>query len=112
MEITAKQIDQTTVVSVAGSVDALTAGEVADFLSAEIGSGHTQIVGDLSRVEFMSSAGLRAILAALKDSRQQGGDLRLAAAQPGVEKVLKMSGFTSILKAYSSVDEAVASFGS
>ena len=112
MDISAKPIDQTTVVSIAGSIDALTADEVANFLSAQIGSGHKHIVGDLSRVEFMSSAGLRAILAALKDSRQQGGDLRLAAAQPGVEKVLKMSGFTSILKTYSSVDKALASFGS
>lgn len=112
MDITAEQIDQTTVVSIAGSIDALTAGEVTNFLSAQIGSGRTQLVGDLSRVEFMSSAGLRAILAALKDSRQHGGDLRLAAAQPGVDKVLKMSGFTSILKTYPSVDEAVTSFGS
>ena len=110
MDITAKQLDQTTVVSVIGSVDALTAGEVNSFLSAQIGSGHTQIVADLSQVDFMSSAGLRAILGMLKESRQQGGYLRLAAAQPGVDKILKMSGFTTILKAYSTVDEAVASF--
>ena len=107
-----KQIDQTTLVSIAGSVDALTAGEVASFLSAQINTGHRQIVADLSRVDFMSSAGLRAILATLKETRQQGGDLRLAAAQPGVEKVLKMSGFITILKFFPTVDEAVASFGS
>ncbi len=112
MEITAKQIDQTAVVSVVGSIDALTAGEVADFLSAQINQGHKQIVADLSQVDFMSSAGLRSILVTLKESRQQGGDLRLAAAQPGVDKILKMSGFTSILKTFSTVDEAVASFKS
>ena len=72
--------------------------------------GASQLVADLSQVEFMSSAGLRAILAALKEARQHGGDLRLAAAQPGVEKILKISGFTSILKAYPSVDEALSSF--
>ena len=112
MDISLKQIDQTTLVSVSGSVDALTAGEVASFLSAQINSGHTHIVADLSQVDFMSSAGLRAILSALKQTRQQGGDLRLAAAQPGVEKVLNMSGFTSILKFYAAVDEAVTSFKS
>ena len=112
MDISLKQIDQTTLVSVSGSVDALTAGEVASFLSAQIDSGHKHIVADLSQVDFMSSAGLRAILAALKQTRQQGGDLRLAAAQPGVEKVLNMSGFTSILKFYATVDEAVTSFKS
>ena len=110
MDISLKQIDHTTLVSVSGSMDALTAGEVARFLSAQIDGGHTQLVADLSQVDFMSSAGLRAILAALKQTRQQGGDLRLAAAQSGVAKVLKMSGFTSILKFYATVAEAVASF--
>jgi anti-anti-sigma regulatory factor len=42
--------------------------------------------------------------------RQLGGNLRLAAAQPGVEKILKLSGFMSILKFYSSVEEALTSF--
>jgi len=112
VEITVKQLNQTSVVSMMGSMDALTADEVTRFLSAQIGTGQKQIVADLSQVDFVSSAGLRAILAALKESRQQGGDLRIAAAQPGVEKILKMSGFTSILKDYPTVDEAVTSFGS
>lgn len=110
MNISVKQIGQTAVVSVAGSVDGLTAGDVAAFLGTQIGGGSTHLVADLSQVSFMSSAGLRAILATLKDVRQHGGDLRLAAPQIGVEKVLKMSGFTSILKTFSTVDEAVASF--
>jgi len=112
MEITAKLLGQTTVVSIAGSVDALTAGQVTRFLSSRVGEGQTHIVADLSQVDFISSAGLRAILIALKESRQQGGDLRLAAAQPRVENILKMAGVTSILQVYLTQDEAVASFGS
>lgn len=112
MDIQVKQIDQTAVVSIAGSIDSLTAGEVTSFLSEQIGAGYRQLVADLSQVDFMSSAGLRAILTILKQSRQEGGDLRLAGAQAGVEKTLKISGFTSILKTYPTVDEAVASFGS
>ncbi len=111
MNITAQQIGETTVVSIVGSIDALTAGEVSGFLNEQIGSGRRQIVGDLGQVEFISSAGLRAILAALKDSRQQGGDLRLAAPRAGIEKTLKMSGFTNIMKFYPTVEEAVTSFG-
>jgi anti-sigma B factor antagonist len=110
MEITQKKVNEITVLSIAGSVDALTAPEVTKTLSREISSGNHHLVLDLGQVEFMSSAGLRAILGALKESRQEGGDLRLAAAQPGVEKILKMSGFTNILKTYPTVDEATASF--
>jgi anti-sigma B factor antagonist len=107
-----KQQDQTTVVSIAGSVDALTAGELTDLLLENIDSQHVCLVVDLGEVDFMSSAGLRAIMTSLKESRKHGGDLRLAAAQPGVEKILKMSGFTTILKSYSTLDQAVSSFGS
>jgi anti-anti-sigma factor len=110
MDITLNQLDDTTVVSLAGSVDALTAQEVTNFLNSKIAGGQHHLVLDLGRVDFMSSAGLRAILAALKETRQEGGDLRLAAAQPGVEKILKMSGFTNILKTFLTVDEAVDSF--
>jgi anti-sigma B factor antagonist len=107
-----KQQDQTTVVSIVGSVDALTAGELTDLLLENIDSQHVHLVVDLGEVDFMSSAGLRAIMTSLKESRKHGGDLRLAAAQPGVEKILKMSGFTTILKSYSTLDQAVSSFGS
>ena len=111
VEIRAEQQAQALVISVAGSIDALTAGEVTRYFSEQIGSGNPQIVADLSQVDFMSSAGLRAFLGALKESRQQGGDLHIAAPQPGVEKILKMSGFTTILKVYPTVEEAAAGFG-
>lgn len=104
-----KQI-RSTVVSIDGSIDAMTADQVTSYLSKRIREDETRLVLDLGRVDFMSSAGLRAILATLKESRQHGGDLRLAAAQTGVEKVLKMSGFTHILKTFNTIDEAVQSY--
>ena len=112
LEIKAERQPQAVVISVAGSIDALTAGEMGRFFSEQLGSGEARIVADLSQVDFMSSAGLRAFLGALKESRQKGGDLHIAAPQPGVEKILKMSGFTSILKVYPSVQEAAAGFES
>lgn len=110
MDIHEKQVDQTLVVSVVGSVDALTATQVLSFLGARVDSGQIQLVLDLGQVDFMSSACLRTILDILKRTRHQGGDLRLAAAQAGVENTLEISGFTRILKTYSTVDAAVASF--
>jgi len=110
MEILLKNIEQVTVVTPVGSIDALTAEEVTAILAGQTSQGKKNLVLDFSKVEFMSSAGLRAILAALKDCRSMGGDLRIAATQPGVEKVLKLSGFTTILKTYLVVDQAVQSF--
>ena len=111
MEIKVTQEKQLAIVAITGSVDSLTSGEVTRSLSQQIEAGKKRVIVDLSQVDFLGSAGLRVILAGLKESRQQGGDLSLAGAQPGVEKILKMSGFTNILKAYATVKEAIADFG-
>ncbi len=110
MDISVQQSDQISIVSIAGSFDALTADQIAGCIDERISSGERHLVLDLSEVEFMSSAGLRVILGALKEIRQAGGDLYLAGAQGGVDRVLKMSGFSKILKAYDSVDNAIAHF--
>jgi anti-anti-sigma factor len=112
MEIHAERVEGAMVVAVSGSVDTLTAGEVSDSIANQIDNGYNRVVLDMSGVDFMSSAGLRAILSVLKQSRQLGGDLYIAAARPGVDKVLNISGFTSILKAFPSVDLALAEFTS
>jgi anti-sigma B factor antagonist len=112
MELSTTNIDSTTVVSIVGSVDAMTAAEVTNFLAQQIYSGTPRMVADLSQVDFISSAGLRAVMSATKDTRKQGGDFRLAAPRPGVAKVLRISGFISILKTFSTVAEAIGSFNS
>ena len=111
MEVIVEQRGAVVLVRISGSVDGLTADGLQTNLSAHIAGGATRLVGDLSGVDYTSSAGLRALLAALKATRQLGGDFRLAAVQPPVLRVLEMSGFTSILKLYPDVDAAVASFG-
>lgn len=99
-----------TVVSVSESVDALTAAELTKQISAQIEGGHVNLVVDLAGVEFMSSAGLRTLLGAVKESRSGGGDLRIVSTNPGVDKVLKMSGFHNIAKVFASQADALASF--
>jgi anti-sigma B factor antagonist len=110
MEIRVDEHEPVKIVVVSGSLDALTSADFSSFMSGQFERGQSQLVVDLSEVDYMSSAGLRAILAALKEARQLAGDLHLAAAQAGVEKVLKISGFMSILKYYPSVAEALTSF--
>ena len=97
---------------VSGSVDGLTAPALQEVFTAQLGDGRSRLVADLTGVDYTSSAGLRALLGAMKDARSQGGDLRLAGPQPDVRKVLTMSGFASILKIFDDVDQAVASFAS
>ena len=112
MKTEVQQKDNSTVVTVTGSVDALTAAELSKVLTKQIAEGHANLVVDLIGVEFMSSAGLRTLLGAVKEARSSGGDLRITSTNPGIDKVLKMSGFHNIAKVYPSQAEAVSSFGS
>jgi anti-sigma B factor antagonist len=98
------------VVHIAGSVDGLTAEDLQRVFSSEVETGHTKLVADFGAVDYTSSAGLRVLLATLKQTRSRAGDLRLAALRPEVHKVLELSGFTGILRVFLTVDDAVGSF--
>jgi len=110
MEIQDRQVDGVTVISLKGSIDAVTAPKVTEFIQDQIAKGNIKLVADLSGVDYTSSAGLRVLLGAVKETRAQSGDIRLAGIQPDVQKVLNLSGFTNILKVFDEVDAAVASF--
>jgi anti-anti-sigma factor len=110
LQISVAQQDHVTVVSVAGSLDALTADTLTSALGEQVQAGRTRVVAAFDGVDYMSSAGLRVLLATLKEARRQGGDLRLAAVQDPVMRVLTLSGFTGILKHYPTVPAAVDSF--
>jgi len=112
MKTEVKHENKSTIVEVSGTVDALTAPDLAKVLADQVAEGHVNLVVNLMAVEFMSSAGLRSLLGAVKESRSHGGDLRIASTNPGIDKVLKMSGFHTIAKVFASQDEAMSSFGS
>jgi anti-sigma B factor antagonist len=110
MEINLKQVSDVFILAPSGSIDALTAPQISDQISALTSTGKNKLVADFSGVGYTSSAGLRVLLGGVKEARAQGGDLRLAAVQPEVLKVLKLSGFTNIMKLFEDLDTAVASF--
>ena len=110
MHIEIQTAESAAVVVITGSVDGLTAETLLGTLQGYVEAGHIQLVADLYQVEYTSSAGLRALLATVKQARQRGGDLRLANINPAVLKVLELSGFTSIMKCYDDVDSALGSY--
>jgi anti-anti-sigma factor len=111
MEMKTKEQSGVTIVSITGSIDTLTAPGATEFLNDLIAGGKTRLVADFGGVDYTSSAGLRVLLAAVKEARSRGGDLYLAQIRPDVQKVLALSGFTSILKVFPDVDAAVTAYG-
>lgn len=98
------------IASISGSIDSLTAEALSDALTTTVRDHNPCLVADFTAVVYTSSAGLRALLSALKEARRHGGDFRLAGVQPAVLRVLELSGFTGILKRYDDVVAAVGSF--
>lgn len=112
MDITASQESGATVIQIAGSLDSLTSDKVQTFFDEQINSVQARLVVEFSQVDYLSSAGLRVLLSALKSARQRGGDMYLVGVQDNVRKVLKLAGFTSIFKIFSTVAEALDAFSS
>ncbi|HZX71924.1 MAG TPA: STAS domain-containing protein [Rhodanobacter sp.] len=110
MKIEISHRDRVAVVCVVGSVDGTTAPALTAELHACVTSGNVHLVADFSGVDYTSSIGLRTLLATMKETRLQGGDLRLSNVTPNVLKVLELSGFTSIMKLYDDVESAVGSY--
>jgi anti-anti-sigma factor len=76
-----------------GRVDAATAPELEAQLYELLSQGEAQIVVDMTEVSYISSSGLKVLLAALRQARRQGGNLALCNLQPKVSAVLEMAGF-------------------
>jgi anti-sigma B factor antagonist len=110
-EVETRDRDGVVVVQVAGTVDAVTAPRLSQVLQAEVAAGRPRLVVDLGGTSYVSSAGLRAILAAVKAARVAGGNLALAAAQPQVREVFELAGLTDIVPFHDAVDAAVTSLG-
>jgi len=97
------------VFSLRGRLDAVTSPEVEEMTRDWLAAGETKMVGDLSELEYISSAGLRVLLMLVKSVRASGGDLCLFGLQPNVREVFALAGFTRIITLAETRPEALAS---
>ncbi len=110
MELSTQIVNSVTVIAVVGEVNAATAPELDRLIREQQAQGRYRLVIDLSRADYVSSAGMRVLLVGGKTCRRQGGDLRLAGLPAPVREVLDMAGFTSLFEIREDVAAAVASF--
>jgi len=88
----------------------MNADQLGETLTGEIERGRTHIVLDLAGVEYMSSAGLREIVSALKRAKRGTGDVRIAQPSYRVREVLEMAGLDTVLQIYPTQIDAVSSY--
>jgi anti-sigma B factor antagonist len=111
MDITTKEFKHCNLVTVTGRVDSSTAPQFTQALDALIAKGVFNLVIDMGALEYMSSAGFRALLGAQRECKRfSRGEVCLASVPVRIREALELAGFTELFKMFPEPLEAVASF--
>jgi anti-anti-sigma factor len=95
-----------------GRLDLHGAAVLESYAQQRLTAGDQRLVLDLSGVDYISSAGLRALLVVAKKVQAINGRLVLCALTPMVLNVMTISGFQQLLKICTTQAEAVTAAAS
>lgn len=110
MNITTQPLKRGVLIVVEGRIDHDLAGEFDAALKHNLSGGTKNLAVDLAAVDYINSATVRALVAALKQARLGGGTLVLAAPSPRVREVMEMAGLLDLFPVYPDQSTAVGSF--
>ena len=110
MEIETESFKRVDLLTVSGRIDSSNASELEDAFSELAHDGRYRLVVDLSGIDYMSSAGLRALVDALRENKKHRGDLRIASPSERMDEVLKLAGFDTVFSVYEDSVSAVGSY--
>lgn len=110
MEINWKEVKGVGILSPCGRLDAYASNEIETKLNSLIDTAKVKLVVSFEKLDYISSSGLRVLLATLKKVRKQNGDIRLACLKPQVKEVFDMAGFSQLFTIVDVEQTAVDSF--
>lgn len=95
MTINVNKVDSKAVVAIEGRLDTTTAPELEENLKTTM-EGITELEFDMSKLEYVSSAGLRVLLSAQKQMNKVGS-MVLKNVDASIMEVFEITGFVDIL---------------
>ena len=108
MDITQHELGEgKAVLRLVGKLNMVSAAFLRDFIATAVAEGCSWLTIDLSRVDFLDSSGLGALINGLKTARLAGGDLRILGPNTQVKLVLQLTNLDSLL---TTVDQAETAF--
>jgi len=111
MEITTQEFKHCDLITIKGRVDSATAPQMAQALENANESGKYKLVIDMTTLEYMSSAGFRALLAAQRNSKKYNrGEVVLVNVPDRIREALELAGFTELFKTFDDTLTAVGHF--
>ena len=109
VEILERKAGAVDIIVVKGRLDAGSSEKAEERINRVLDAGGTNLLINLCDLDYISSSGLRVLLAALKRLKKDGGTLRIACGNPQILEVFTMAGFHRIFSI--SPDEAAALAG-
>jgi anti-anti-sigma factor len=110
MEIRQTREGSVNIIELEGRLDAVTSPELEDKVFSLMETGEKDFLFDFSRLDYISSAGLRVLLLAAKKTEPAGGRVVLSSLKEPIQEIFNVSGFSRIFSIYSSRGEAFKNF--
>jgi anti-sigma B factor antagonist len=107
MDIATRTQNDVTIVAFRGSLDSKTSPQAQQALDGILADGRRKLLIDFTALDYISSAGLRVLLATAKRLSGAGGALRLFALNETVREVFDISGFSTILAVFATEADAL-----
>ncbi|MEM9761327.1 MAG: STAS domain-containing protein [Pseudomonadota bacterium] len=107
MVIERERCGTTDLIRLSGRLDAVTSSRFEAEIEARVEDESNGIVVDFSNVEYISSAGLRALLLGVRACARKARPFVLAAATADVRDVIVLTGFDKVLTLDVSVESAL-----
>ena len=107
LTITVEELDKNIVLRLEGRLDAVTTQVLEKKLNALINEHRVNILLDFFQVDYLSSAGLRLLLAYSKTLKAKNGALVLFSLDDQVMEIMKLAGFEKILLIFENEQEAL-----
>ena len=107
MELNQKGIGGAVLALASGRVDLSNADAFTTALSAALNQTETALILDLSKVDYISSAGLRSLMVTFKASKTQNKGFAVAALQPMLAEIFSIARLSQVIPIFQTTREAV-----
>lgn len=97
MQIDTSVQEGTVTMALSGRLDTITQGLLAEEMETVLQGEKTNLVFDMTSLDYISSAGLRVLLIAQKKINAQGTSMKIVGAKPQIKEIFDVTGFSSIM---------------
>lgn len=109
MNLTVTPHGECRIIRVEGRLDGITSPQLEQEILRLCEEGHHRLAFEMDALEYVSSAGLRVLLLAVKKTKAAGGKIALYGVGGAIREVLEISGFLSLFPVLESREAALGS---